>query len=155
MTNLERMRQAAASKGKPAAPIPPPTPPPKAKPASEKPEQVVYQCGHSVAVKHFLGVCCPACGNARKKAKAAARKAAKQAATAALPGKKLDFGGTESGRLPEGAMKALYWTGGKWVGTMTVPGMDAMATAEADSERECYHALHRAWMEWIKANGEK
>ncbi len=156
MTNLERMKLAAANKPKsskspPSIPEPAKVaaPTPKAKSVPDDAATVAFHCGHKVGVKHFAGLDCPGCSHERRKVKIAARKA-KKAAFRSTP--KLDMGGTEEGRLPDGAEKILRWAGGRWCGAMTVPGCADILRAEAGSERECYHALHMAWMEWMKAN---
>lgn len=149
MSNIERMRAAAANKP-PAAPKSPPGPPkqpakPKpAAPVKPPPVKVQYRCKCSITVAALGMMDCPA-HRRKARAAAAARRCGDGGARWVPPV-----------RLPDGSVKVAVYDAGKqqWRGLLRIPLVPELFTARADTETACLRALHTAWFLWRQSHPE-
>lgn len=119
---------------------PDPERPPK--PGLQKPRArgtVVYQCGHKLEVKCLESGVCDACAKQRrieryKQNQIKLRREGKKAAAF---------------RLPPGSVKTLRWNGADWIGSLTVPGVSNAFAALGKTEKECLHALHAKYAQYL------
>lgn len=149
-SNLDRMKRAAANKPVASPPKPPsvvakPNPPKPAKKVVEKVkievDVVVHKCGHSTAANMLRNIKCPLCQQ-KDRSERAKRKREKK------PPLPLDMGGEKPGRLPDGVTKTMKWIGGRWIGTMSVLGINETFSADEETEKKCLHKLHDVYMGW-------
>ncbi len=150
MSNLDRMRQAAANRPefKPKPPPPPKKPDVPKPPPVEKVRMLVecvkHKCGCEVTAALYRSQNCTACINKYRR-----ERAEKKRAKVVPTGTGIDMGGQVPGRLPVGAVKTMHWNGTVWMGVMVLPGVPEEFRVQEDTEKKCLQALHTAYMKWF------
>jgi hypothetical protein len=129
--NLDRMRKAAGQAVRGQPPAPPLV-------------RVTHRCGHSFTPFEVAQHDCVACHrkNQQKRRREHLDRKRKQPDPTHL-------------RLPLGSVKTLVWSEVDgvlaWRGTLAVPGVPPFLQT-ADSEKACFHGLHRQYVAWLAAN---
>ena len=153
VSNLERMRQVAANKPKPAALTKPGNPnnPSPLNPTGKElklVDVVVHKCGCVVPAGMFRNQHCYQCTATKRKKNKEKGKGRKKFPPVLSAHQ--DLGGPAPGRLPVGTRKDLTFGDDlKCSGTMIVPGCPVVFTAKEGSEQRACFALHNQYVKWL------
>lgn len=109
---------------------------PEAPSAKSRP-RVRYKCGCAIPVDALESGWCAGCASKKRKERF---KKLQTRPGAAFP---------VHVKLPDGTTKALAWYHGRVTGTMKVPGVSEAFRSSAASERECLHALHQMYVQFL------